>query len=718
MSEIDLFDSKTERRRLAANIRLLAGVVVLGIAIAIGVIFVFRFADAEYDRDLQAWQVRLGIVAESRLEAVNEWVEGQYDGLQGLADNTALKLYMTELKLAEGAIDEVTDEPAQRTYLRNLLVATADRTGFTGPILGPEVNANVERIGLAGLALADANGQILVATPAFPPGDEKLRALLRETPQGERAMRDIYEGTAGHPSIAFIAPIFMLQMEGDPAAQIGHVIGIKLVEEELFTRLKQPGTTEKSAEALLVRKTPSTVEYLSPQADGTLPLKRSLALDTEDLAAAFAIAKPGGFGLKKDYRGSPEVLVTSRSVSLAPWTLLYKVDRAEAMAESDSRRDGIIITFVLVIAVVGTALLAVWYMASSSRATDMASNLKDLAQRFEAQQKFLRLVTDSQPNEISIIDEGSIYRFGNKKVADRAGIDPEEVRGKTLAAMVGPVQAKLIEKLNREALAEGRALTDVHREQDENDAEKFQVIQSEHIPLSETLGMPAGVLMVSEDITEAVMEREKREKTMRQLVNTLVTVVDRRDPYSAHHSTRTAEVARAIAVEMGLDDTSVETVDIAASLMNLGKILVPQELLTADRKLTAEERNLIRNSTLTSADLLEGIDFGGPVARTLSQMLEFVDGTGVPDGLAGDKILKTAQICAVANTFVGLISPRSYREGMDFIKAVDILQGDVDHQFSRGVVAALVSNIENKGGREAWEHFRVLDEAAQTGSDA
>ena len=230
--------------------------------------------------------------------------------------------------------------------------------------------------------------------------------------------------------------------------------------------------------------------------------------------------------------------------------------------------------------------------------------------------------------------------------------------------------------------------------------------------------MPAGVLLVSEDITEAVMEREKREKTMRELVNALVTVVDRRDPYSAHHSTRTAEVARAIAAEIGLDDILVETTDIAASLMNLGKILVPEELLTAERKLTMEERMLIRNSTLTSADLLEGTDFGGPVAQTLGQMLEFVDGSGVPNGISGDNIIKTAQICAVANTFVGLISPRSYRDGMDFTKAVDILQGDVDHQFSRGVVAALVSHIENQGGREAWEHFRVLDEGAETGSDA
>jgi len=716
MSEIDLFESKSESRRLAANVRLLAGIVVLGIAIAIGVIFVFRFADAQYERDLRAWQARLGIVAESRLEAVDEWLEAQYAGLQGLADNTALKLYMTELSLAEGDFDEVTDEPAQRTYLRNLLVATADRTGFTGPILGPDVNANVERIGLAGLALADANGRILVATPEMPPGDEKLRALLRETPQGERGMRDIYAGAAGHPSIAFVAPIFMLQREGDPAAQIGHVIGIKLVEEELYGRLKQPGTTEASAEALLVRQTPSTVEYLSPQADGTAPLKRSLALDTTDLAAAYAIAKPGGFGVKRDYRGDREVLVTSRSISLAPWTLLYKVDRDEAMAGSDSRRNAIIITFILVIAVVGTALLAVWYMASSARATDMASNLKDLAQRFERQQNFLRLVTDSQPNEIAIIDETSTYRFGNKKVADRAGIEIAEVRGKTLAAMVGPVRAKKIEKLNREALAEGEPLTDVHREEDEHDAGVFHVIQSEHIPLHETLGMPPGVLLVSEDITEAVMEREKREKTMRELVNTLVTVVDRRDPYSAHHSTRTAEVARAIATDMELEESLIEIIDIAASLMNLGKILVPQELLTAERKLTKEERTLIRDSTLTSADLLEGIDFGGPVAETLGQMLEFIDGSGVPNGLAGDDILKSAQICAVANTFVGLISPRSYREGMDFIKAVDILQKDVDHQFSRGVVAALVSHLENKGGKADWEHFRVLDAPTETDS--
>ena len=117
MSEIGLFESKSERRRLAANMRFLAGVVVLAAAIAVGLIFVFRFTDAEYDPDLRAWQLRMGVVVESRLEAVNDWIETQYAGLQGLADNTAMKLYMTELSLSGGDVDGVMDEPAQRTYL-------------------------------------------------------------------------------------------------------------------------------------------------------------------------------------------------------------------------------------------------------------------------------------------------------------------------------------------------------------------------------------------------------------------------------------------------------------------------------------------------------------------------------------------------------------------------------------------------------------------------
>jgi len=497
----------------------------------------------------------------------------------------------------------------------------------------------------------------------------------------------------------------MLQMENDPSALIGYIVAIKRAAPELYNTLRQPGDTLETAEALLVRPAASAVEYLSPRRDGKAPLTGGMPSGTPMLASSFAMKNPGGFGEYQDYAGN-QVLAVSRAVPGTNWSLMYKVDGAEALAEADSRRQRTIITFVLIIAVVVVALIAVWFQASSRRASDAANALSGLARRFESQQRFLRLVTDSQPNEIGIVDEQSVYRFANRRLADAAGITQDDLIGKTLAAMVGPIDAKRIDRLNRQALDDEEAVLNVHRAEENG---SVKVVQSQHIPLAEGLGMPRGVLMVTEDITAAVTEREKRERIMRNLVNTLVTVVDARDPYAAHHSTRVADVAAAVADEMALDPVTVETVEIAGSLMNLGKILVPEELLTADRELTKEERSLIRNSILLSADLLENVAFEGPVGTTLRQMLENVDGSGAPAGLSGNGILNTARICAVANAFVGMVSRRAYREGMEMDKAIDTLMSEVGSRFDRGVVAALVSLLDNKGGRERWEHFRTAE---------
>src|SRR3546814_8904113 len=111
------------------------------------------------------------------------------------------------------------------------------------------------------------------------------------------------------------------------------------------------------------------------------------------------------------------------------------------------------------------------------------------------------------------------------------------------------------------------------------------IYQSDFIPLEAREEMPAGVLMVSQDITDAIRQRERHERILKQLVGALVSVVDRRDPYSAHHSTRVGMVARATAEAMGLDSTLVEAAEVGGSLMNPGKITVPTEVLTKREKL-------------------------------------------------------------------------------------------------------------------------------------
>ena len=108
-------------------------------AALVSVFLVVRFVDAEGDRDLRAWQIRLGIVADSRAEAVTSWIESQYATLTALAENASLQIYMTELSLASGDPTKTTAAAAQAGYLRNLLAVTAARGGVTGKALEHDV---------------------------------------------------------------------------------------------------------------------------------------------------------------------------------------------------------------------------------------------------------------------------------------------------------------------------------------------------------------------------------------------------------------------------------------------------------------------------------------------------------------------------------------------------------------------------------------------------
>jgi hypothetical protein len=648
---------------------------ILAIAAVIGVAFVFRFVDSERERDLRAWQIRLGIVADSRFAAVSEWVEEQYAHLTVLAENAALQIYMTELTLAGGDREQVTEEAAQAGYLRNLLVVAASRGRFTGRPTGPAVGANVQRVGVAGIALLDMTGRVIVSTPEMPPIEGALRPFVTTAPRGARALKSVHEGAAGTPTMAFIAPVFAVQGEVGASEQIGMVIGVKEIDQGLYPRLRQPGAAEATAETLLVRSTGTVVEYLSPLGDGTPALQRTVALSTDELAAAFAISTPGGFAIKRDYRDQ-EVLVTGRAFAIAPWTLVHKINRAEALADSDARLTRILAVFLLTIAVISAAILAVWWHGSSRRAQESAASYRGLAQRFESQGRFLQLV---QPHDRAA-------RRGRERRPD--GQDAGRgVRIRRGQALPGPCQGRR---------RDGRA----------------RLCGRPHRRGRRDAGGPVRAHSVGpnrgsgrRDITAAVTERERRERIQRQLVQTLVAVVDRRDPYAANHSMRVGTVARAIAEEMDLEPIMVETVEIAGSLMNLGKILVPKEVLTKGESLSEEEIKQVRDSIQTSADLIEGIEFDGPVVETLRQLQERWDGAGVPLGLAGDEILITAQIVAVANAFVAMVSPRAYRPGSSFDEAVETLLSEIRKAFERRPVAALVNYLDSRRGRERWAHF-------------
>lgn len=205
------------------------------------------------------------------------------------------------------------------------------------------------------------------------------------------------------------------------------------------------------------------------------------------------------------------------------------------------------------------------------------------------------------------------------------------------------------------------------------------------------------------DLMDAMMqERGQRLKTLQQLVDLTVSLIDSRDPHASKHSSSVALVAAATAQRLGLDVATTNTTETAARLMNIGKMDIPTEWLTRAGALNDTERSTIRSSMAASADLLEGIAFDGPVADTLRQAQERLDGSG-PQGLKGEEILISARIVAAANALVGMLSPRSYRPAMPMEEAVAILNNDSGTQFDRNVVNAMIAYMQQGGGQQVLQ---------------
>lgn len=302
----------------------------------------------------------------------------------------------------------------------------------------------------------------------------------------------------------------------------------------------------------------------------------------------------------------------------------------------------------------------------------------------------VRLIADNRPGATMIIDSEKRLWFVNSKAAANIDVLPQNVIGLPFEKTFPETEVRRINSLLQKQRLTGQEVMSVD-EVREGDTTRY--IQTQIVPLPDIAKMIGAVMVSQDDITNLLVEREARERMFRQVIDTLVAVVDRRDPFAAGHSARVGQIARALAVQLGLDKNEVETAEISGQLMNFGKVLVPREILVKTAALSPDELKQVHQSLLSSADILALIGFSQPVVPTLRQALERVDGSGMPNGLKGDDILITARIVAVANAFVALLSARAHRPSMSVTAAIDILLQNGGKSYDRRVVEALTACI-------------------------
>jgi putative two-component system response regulator len=180
-------------------------------------------------------------------------------------------------------------------------------------------------------------------------------------------------------------------------------------------------------------------------------------------------------------------------------------------------------------------------------------------------------------------------------------------------------------------------------------------------------------------------------------VNALATTVEMRDPYTAGHQRRVAQLACTIAGELGLARDKIEAIRIAATIHDVGKIHVPAEILGKPAKLTDAEFEIVQSHSQIGYDILKNIKFPWPVAQIVLQHHERLNGSGYPKGLDDDNILQEAQILAVADVTEAMLSHRPYRSAHDLKETLDEISQNKGKLFDPSTVNACIRLFKEKG---------------------
>jgi len=174
------------------------------------------------------------------------------------------------------------------------------------------------------------------------------------------------------------------------------------------------------------------------------------------------------------------------------------------------------------------------------------------------------------------------------------------------------------------------------------------------------------------DQTQDLLEANERlNRILNSTVEAMSLAVESRDPYTAGHQQRVANIAEAIAQKMDFNDEEIQYLKMAGLIHDIGKISVPAEILCKPTRLSEAEFNIIKAHPLTGYNILKGIDFPYPLAKMVYQHHERLDGSGYPQGLSGDQILMEAKILAVADVVEAMASHRPYRSSLGIDAALD-----------------------------------------------
>lgn len=307
---------------------------------------------------------------------------------------------------------------------------------------------------------------------------------------------------------------------------------------------------------------------------------------------------------------------------------------------------------------------------------------RELAERnralgaLQASEASLRNLITSNADGMIIVDKEGIVHFANPAAEVLFGREGEEFLGQAVGF---PIEAG--ETVDVEIVGSNGEVTTAE-------------MSVAHIEWEEKSAYLASLRDITERRrAEEELKRsfEKIRRIFEQTVKALASAVEMREPYTAGHQQRVTRVATTIAEELGLPEDQISGLRMAGVVHDIGKLSIPAEILSKTIPLTKIEWEMIKNHPRVGYEILKSVEFPWPVADTVLQHHERINGSGYPQGLAGQDILLEARILGVADTIEAMSYPRPYRMPVGIEKALEEISQNRGILYDPEVVDACLS---------------------------
>jgi PAS domain S-box-containing protein len=316
-------------------------------------------------------------------------------------------------------------------------------------------------------------------------------------------------------------------------------------------------------------------------------------------------------------------------------------------------------------------------------------------------------IIDMAPMPVYVKDDAYRYVFANAQADELAGQERGKLLGKTDEAIMTPEAVTHTRSVDRGILKEGTTYT---AEETLGIGGVERTFQTVKFPLLDEQGQATAVCGISTDITaqkEALRLRDELTTTQQQAIDELrlsrqetverlTRAIELHDFSTGKHVDQMAKIASFLGAGLGLDSERVHLLQLAAPMHDVGKIATPSEILRKPGPLTPEEREEMKRHTTVGHEILansesELLRLAATIALTHH---EHFDGSGYPQGLAGEKIPLEGRITAVADVFDALLSDRCYRPALTVSETVEIIKEGRGTRFDPQIVDLLIGGLD------------------------